>query len=111
MKVTCTWADGTVNAVETFQVDDLAAEDAGWGGPEGFRSEPDDTAADGVRQVPTNADGTDYTARQMLRFLRASAKAALARTGDPRAATFDTDCLEVMPGDDADPTPPAQPGG
>lgn len=105
MRVALRWADGTRDHVDTFQVDDLAAEDAGHPGPEGVR----DNGNGGL--APINADGSDFTARQMLRFVRASAKAALARAGDPRAAVFDTECLEALPGDDEpDPTDPAQPG-
>lgn len=110
MKVTCTWDDGTTSTLETYQVDEIAAEDAGFGGPDGVRTDPDPDSPDGVRTVAINPDGTEFSTRQMVRHMRASAKAALERVGDPRAADFDRRCLSVMPGDEADPTDPAQPG-
>lgn len=110
MQLQLTWSDGSVSTLETYQIDELVAEDAGWPGPATLREDPDPTAPDGVNRVALNADGSDYGPRQMLRHLRAAAKAALARTADPRADDFDRLCLEVMPGDAADPTGPAAPG-
>lgn len=109
MHVQLTWADGNVTQLETWQIDELAAEDAGWPGPATFREDPDDEQPDGIRRVALNDDGSEYTARQMLRHLRAAAKAALSRTGDPRADQFDALVLEVMPGEQPDPTGPAAP--